>query len=76
MHAKEKLLLQHNFWGLARDLARSKEIYKSLLISSLFKVGSIPVCVRMKVLMFGLLDAQKFHIFAARDCSMLKFDAQ
>ena len=76
MHAKEKLLLQHNFWGLARDLARSKNIYKSLLISSLFKVGSIPVCVRTKILMFGLLDAKKIHIFAAHAHSMLDFDAQ
>ena len=27
-------------------------------------------------LMFGSLDAQKIHIFAARACSMLDFDAK
>ena len=39
-------------------------------------VGSIPARVRLKILMFGLLDARKIHIFAARAHSMLDFDAQ
>ena len=38
--------------------------------------GFIPACVCSKILIFGMLNAQKIHVFAARAHSMLDFDAQ
>ena len=55
---------QHVFWS------------DQIIVNTRTSVDSIPARVRLKILMFGSLDAQKIHLFAARAHSMLDFDAQ